>query len=250
MASQEAQPATLRIAVGSGNPVKVNAAKQAFQLAFPSAVIDTVVCKVPSGVADQPVGQAETLQGAVNRATAASAMAGEQVQTKDKGLPVTFAVGMEGGVQPGGGLELPAKAGAPPLVVDMGDPTSAPSLSCFACMAVVHVPSGAWGHATTASFPLPDPVVRLMGQGMELGDADDAVFRRSGSKQGSGAVGLLTHGLVDRTAYYVHAMLLALAPFMHPEHYGVQAVPGHRQAAPTAAEVQSASGLAAPPVAQ
>lgn len=34
------------------------------------------------------------------------------------------------------------------------------------------------------------------------------------------AVGLLTRGLIDRTQYYVHALSLAMCPFLHPTHYG------------------------------
>jgi non-canonical (house-cleaning) NTP pyrophosphatase len=49
---------------------------------------------------------------------------------------------------------------------------------------------------------------------MELGVADDIVFSRVDSKRTGGSVGLLSGGLIDRTAYYEHAMILALVPFM------------------------------------
>ncbi len=51
-------------------------------------------------------------------------------------------------------------------------------------------------------------------QGIELGVADDQVFGRVDSKREGGSVGLLSGGLIDRTAYYEHAMILALVPFM------------------------------------
>jgi len=35
--------------------------------------------------------------------------------------------------------------------------------------------------------------------------------------------------MIDRQQYYVHALTLAMCPFLHPEHYGVEAVPGARQ---------------------
>ena len=50
---------------------------------------------------------------------------------------------------------------------------------------------------------------------MELGDADDAVFSDVNSKQKGGTVGKVTHGAIDRTAYYVHTLMLALVPFVH-----------------------------------
>ena len=55
-----------------------------------------------------------------------------------------------------------------------------------------------------------------MRQGIELGHADDQVFGRSNSKQQNGSVGLLTGDVVDRTAYYVQAVILALIPFKNP----------------------------------
>jgi non-canonical (house-cleaning) NTP pyrophosphatase len=56
-------------------------------------------------------------------------------------------------------------------------------------------------------------------QGMELGDADDAVFGRSNSKQANGAVGILTGNVIDRAELYEQAVVLALIPFKNPELY-------------------------------
>jgi non-canonical (house-cleaning) NTP pyrophosphatase len=54
---------------------------------------------------------------------------------------------------------------------------------------------------------------------MELGDADDKVFSRVKAKHGSGTVGLLTDGLIDRSYYYEHALLLAMVPWIRPDVY-------------------------------
>ena len=54
---------------------------------------------------------------------------------------------------------------------------------------------------------------------MELGDADDIVFSREGSKRGNGAVGLLTNDIVTRTDYYVQPFILSLIPLMQPALY-------------------------------
>jgi non-canonical (house-cleaning) NTP pyrophosphatase len=40
----------------------------------------------------------------------------------------------------------------------------------------------------------------LVESGKELGDADDIVFGKSNSKQQNGAVGILTHDIITRTA--------------------------------------------------
>ena len=76
-----------------------------------------------------------------------------------------------------------------------------------------------FGLAKTATFLLPSSLATLIEQGMELGHADDKVFGRVNSKQGSGTVGILTDGLIDRAAYYEHALTLALVPWIRPDVY-------------------------------
>ena len=75
------------------------------------------------------------------------------------------------------------------------------------------------GEARTATFPLPGSIKNLVSQGMELGHADDLVFKRSNSKQKDGAVGILTAGIIDRKHYYEHALILALIPFINQTLY-------------------------------
>ena len=77
-----------------------------------------------------------------------------------------------------------------------------------------------WGYAKTGSFLLPPALCDLvLNKNMELGHADDVVFKRVNSKHGSGTVGVLTKGEIDRTEYYVHALKLALIPWIRPQLY-------------------------------
>ena len=78
---------------------------------------------------------------------------------------------------------------------------------------------GRIGRARSGTFYLPPPVAALVREGHELGEADDIVFGRTGSKQEEGAIGLLTLGAIDRAGLYAHAVTLALVPFLHPELY-------------------------------
>lgn len=71
----------------------------------------------------------------------------------------------------------------------------------------------------SGSFILPEAVAALVRSGVELGDADDKVFGRTKSGQGSGTVGFLSNSLITRQSYYEHCTILALLPFMQPEHY-------------------------------
>lgn len=170
------------VIVASTNPVKIEAARHAFALAFPQAALTVAGSAVPSNVSDQPMSDNETLQGAQNRALNARA----QHPGAD------FWVGMEGGVE--------QQAGA---------------LMCFAWMAVYGA-DGRYGYGRTATFLLPDEVAALIHDGNELGDADDIVFGLSNSKQKNGSIGILTGDRLTRQTFYTPAVLLALIPFLNP----------------------------------
>ena len=74
-------------------------------------------------------------------------------------------------------------------------------------------------YSKTAAFLLPPQISNLVKSGMELGDADDHVFKRVNSKHGGGTVGILTDGLISRSMYYDHAIKLALIPWIRPSLY-------------------------------
>ena len=137
---------------------------------------------VPSGVPDQPTSISETTQGARNRAENARAARPES----------DYWVGIEGGIE-----DTP-----------LG----------MSCCARVHIVSraGTTGLGQTAVFYLPREVAELVRAGMELGHADDQVFKRDNSKQANGAIGILTDDVIDREAYYIHAVIMALVPFKNP----------------------------------
>lgn len=135
-----------------------------------------------------------------------------------RGCAPDYAVGLEGGCVDDL-VRVPAAVSASSGTIDDESRGDVHELSCFAWMAVIHVASGRWGFARTASFALPQAVAVLVRSGVELGDADDQVFGRTGSKVQDGAVGLLTGGVIDRQAYYEHAIVLACIPFISASHY-------------------------------
>lgn len=174
-----------QVIVASKNPVKISAARSAFERAFPQQTFMITGIEVDSGVSEQPRNDEETRQGATNRAT----------QARNLYPDADFYVGMEGGVER----------------VNNG-------WQAFAWM-VVQDKSGRIGQGRTGVFILPKVIGDLLDQGMELGPADDQVFGLENSKQNQGAVGILTNGLVDRTTYYEQAMLFALIPWIKPDYY-------------------------------
>lgn len=151
---------------------------------FPDEDFLATPVSVPSGVADQPMTDQETLDGAVNRVNNAFAAHPE----------ADYWIGIEGGVEAQDG-----------------------ELAAFAWV-VVRSATGI-GKARSAAFYLPGIVADLVKQGMELGKADDLVFRKSNSKQASGAIGLLTDNAVDRTQLYEQAVVLALVRFKNEALY-------------------------------
>jgi len=179
----------LTVAIGSENLTKIDAARNAFSAAFPSTEFMFFGYACESGVSPQPLGDEETRKGARNRALAAATLHARGGAAPD------FSIGLEGGC----GEEFGA-------------------LNCYAWMCVIKKP-GTESFSRTGTFELPRSVAELVRSGMELGEADDRVFGRVGSKNFDGAVGLLTKGAITRTVYYEHALVLALAPFISEEHY-------------------------------
>lgn len=179
--ADEAPGVPLTVVVTSFNPVKIEAVKHAFESQFPGRSIRVAPLSVESGVADQPMSDAETLAGARNRVAAA------RLKMPD----ADYWVGLEGGL-------------------DFFDGR----LMAFAWMAVAG-PGGRDSETRSPTLPLPPQVQALVADGLELGAANDRVFSTLNSKQAGGAYGLLTGGAMTRESIYTQTLVLALIPFVH-----------------------------------
>lgn len=180
----QSTPRQKMVIVGSRNPIKIKSTDHAFHKIFEDAFLVQGL-EVSSGVSDQPLGDKETLTGALNRA-----------QNAKKAFPeADFWVGIEGGVEETDGI-----------------------MNAFAFIVVLDQ-KGKAGKAKTATFDLPDVIAKLIKGGMELGTADDQHFNRENSKEGDGAVGILTNGAITRKEYYEQAIMLALIPFSNEAMY-------------------------------
>lgn len=171
----------MKVIVTSHNPVKVAAVRGSFSARFPSINLQLKAVDVESGVPDQPMSDQVTLQGARNRVKNA----------KTKYPDADFWVGMEGGLD------------------FFND-----HLMAFAWM-VIAGSNDRISETRTATLPLPPRVQELVIGGLELGEANDQVFSTLNSKQGGGAYGLLTDGLMTRESVYAQTLTLALIPFVH-----------------------------------
>lgn len=170
----------MKICVGSNNPVKVGAVRDAFGQYYPEC--EVIGNKVDSGIAEQPMSEEETVRGATNRAIAALEYA-------------DFGVGLEGGVTTIGGVMF----------------------ECAWCVVVDK--SGRKGVGGGLYFELPKKVADLISAGGELGPIMNQLTGEENVKEKSGAIGIFTKGKLDRKTAYVQLVTSALIKFVSPEWF-------------------------------
>lgn len=171
----------MKVAVGSQNPVKIEATHRAFEALWPEEKWEVCGVDVSSGVSSQPMSDEESIRGARNRARLAIAKTGAD-----------YGVGLEGGLH---------KIGA----------------HYFDCGWIVVINrEGVEGIGSTAKILTPPRIMELIEQGMELGAANDIVFGVVNSKQGDGHFGLMTKNVIKRGDGYMQGVVMALSRFVHP----------------------------------
>ena len=177
---------SMKILVGSKNPVKIDAAKEAFSSYFKNIEVEGV--DVMSSVPDQPIDE-ETFEGAEHRAKVL-----KKLDDKAK-IGASFFVGIEGGV-----INIYSKWFGIGAVCIMDD-------------------KGNVGFAASPMFELWNDAVEKVLEGSELGDIMAEVTGDTDVKRKGGAVGFLTDGVVQRKDLYVSALKLAIIPFLKEDIY-------------------------------
>lgn len=180
-----------RVVLGSTSPAKLRAVIAALEALYAQAggaatgqhPPEVVGVAADSGVPAQPWGEEETRQGALNRARAALGLDPR----------AELGVGIEAGVMEEPGWPLWAFA-----------------------WVMVEDRAGTGGAARSATFGVPAGLAAGVRAGLELGDALDAAYGLQRAKDGPGAVGVLTRGLIHRPDLYRTALLLALMPWLEP----------------------------------
>jgi inosine/xanthosine triphosphatase len=173
----------IKIVVGSKNPVKISAAQTAICDVLSLKEVECVGINAPSSVAEQPMTTEETKRGAVNR-----------IQYCQQHIRADFYIAIEGGVDQ----------------FEYGPAT-------FAFVAIANQKHMSIGRS--CNLPLPSVIYQALKSGEELGDVMDRLFNTDNVKQKQGAIGLLTNGLATRESIYRQAIILAMAPFIHPDLY-------------------------------
>ncbi len=172
----------MKIAVGTDNPVKYRAVRNVMRRLFPDAQV--IALRVPSGLPEQPIGDDETRQGALNRAQAA------RLATH-----ADWGVGIEGGV----------------VECEFG------MMTCAWC--AIKDRSGRVGIGGSTNMLLPEEVAERVRAGEELGHAMDEFAKITNVKRKMGAIGVMTKGLTDRQRAYEFIVKMAVVKFLWKEKY-------------------------------
>ncbi|MBO1911302.1 DUF84 family protein, partial [Microvirga sp. 3-52] len=153
--------------IGTTNKAKLQACEEVLKAYYPQSKITGR--SVSSDVPDQPYGDEETQEGALNRARKASGFGRNAV-----------GIGLEGGVR---------------LLND----------KLYICnWGALHLPDGNQFTAGGAQILLPDDLAREVQNGKELGPVVDQYFSKKNVRHNEGAIGILTNGAVSRTELFAH----------------------------------------------
>jgi len=166
----------MKLAVGSTNPVKIDAVERTLESYEPTVI----AVDVDSGVCEQPWSIEETVTGAETRARRALAA-----------TDADYGVGLEGGVARLEGV---------------------PGLSLIMWGAVTDGTRTERGSGPT--LRLPDGVAEQVEAGAELGPVMDDLLGTDGLAESEGAAGALTAGLTDRTQALGEAVACSIGPFL------------------------------------
>ncbi len=170
----------LLVAVGSTNPVKIEAAKRAFSKFW---TVEVKGVKVDSGVPPEPIGSL-VVEGAKNRA-----------KTSLMKIGADFGVGIEGGI-----FYLAGRYYCTGFVwIERKD--------------------GVHGTGTSGWFECPRKFIPKLLMGKELGDLMAELSGRENIRREEGAIGFFTRGAVSRTDLYTHGIFMALSKFISAERW-------------------------------
>lgn len=172
----------MKIAIGSTNPVKITAVKNVMKKIYDN--FEIIPVKVNSNVADNPLTEEETIEGAINRARDAI-----------KKSKTDLGIGMEGGTIKKYNRHFMTGWCA---VVDKEDNVM---LGC------------------SGMIELPTLVVEKIIKGKELGEAMDEVTGLKDTKKKMGSTGILTNNLTNRQKAWETGLIYAMAKMLKPKIY-------------------------------
>ncbi len=178
--------------IGSANPVKINAVRDASVHQWPEVQIQSI--DVESGVSEQPYGDDETRTGARNRAVAAlqqgTTLLQEEIDRKfsheDNSEATMLGIGLEGGV------------------VEVGD-------DLFSTVWVAVTANGeTFYEANGARFPVHPLIAEPIRNGEEMGPIVAQLVGVEDVRKKQGMIGVITGNFVTRTQEYTGIAQMAI----------------------------------------
>lgn len=177
----------MQVAVGSKNPVKIEAVKRIFSQIYGQDKVEVLGIEVDSRIPIQPVGD-ETIDGAVNRAK-------EAIVKGDADL----GVGIEAGL-----FKFPG--------------TITGYVDIQWCAIVDR--EGRLTVGCNSGFEYPPKVVsRVLGENREVGEVMDELTGVKDLGESVGAIGVLSKGLLDRVSLSEQAVLMAMIARLNLDLY-------------------------------
>ncbi len=167
----------MNIAIGTTNKAKTEAVEVIAKKYFDKPIFTYI--KASSQVSDQPRTHEETRMGAINRSKNA---------LNETGAQLSF--GLEGGVTEIDGVMYVCNWGA------------------------LTVSNNTTYTAAGAQIILPEEIAQEIRAGKELGPVMEQYTQRLDIRQGAGAVGIFTQGLVSRQAMFEHIVSLLIGQYL------------------------------------
>ena len=171
-----------KVVVGSTNPVKCVATKEAFDLLGVEFEIEAK--EIDSGVSDQPTSDAEAIKGAITRAR-------RIMESEDP----DYSVGIEGSTH---------------------DTGYGMFLTGWACILKW---DGTEYLGGGGRLKLPENIADRLRRGEELGPVMDEITGEEDVKKGPGAIGIFTDGIITREEAYKSALVFAMSKLIRPDLY-------------------------------
>ncbi|MEL3962034.1 DUF84 family protein [Lysinibacillus endophyticus] len=167
----------MKVAIGTKNKAKTAAIENVIRTYFEDVQFEQF--SVASNVSEQPFSNEETRQGAINRALNTLKVANAELN-----------FGLEGGVHELDGLMYCCNWGA------------------------VALPDGTVLSCAGAQFLLPEDIAKELRAGKELGPVMDEFTKEKDTRHHSGAIGVFTAGLINRTEMFEHIVKLLIGQYL------------------------------------
>ena len=167
----------MEIAIGTTNKAKIQSVQAIVNQYFEK--VNFTYFKAPSQVSEQPITTEETRLGAINRAKNTSIATGAMLS-----------FGLEGGV-----TEIDGDM----YVCNWGALTLADGMTFT---------------AAGAQIILPEEIAQEIRAGKELGPVMEQYNQRLDIRQGTGAVGIFTQGIVTRQTMFEHIVALLIGQYL------------------------------------